>query len=123
MKIIESIKDWWNIYRHLKKGEHFSRKEKRIILKMIKLSRKMYFEEKSIIYRGLCIVLDEANYKVTGDVFFTISNKLRKVYHNPFYYESQGLKLEHTTGYWWDRKDRESRLKALDILEQAIIND
>lgn len=96
MEVLENIKDWWNVYRHLKKEEPF--------------------------YQGLCIILDRANYKITGDILYTVSKKL-KIYHNPLYYNSKGLKLKHEIGYWWDRKDRESRLKALSILEQAIIND
>ena len=123
MKIIENIKDWWNIYRHLKKGEHFSRREKIVILKMIKLSRLEYKEENSI-FRGLCVVLAHFEFIITNDYLETITNKLKLVYHNSLYYESQGLKcLKGNIGYWWDRKDRESRLKALDILEHAIIND
>lgn len=121
MKVLENIKYWWNVYRHLKDGEHFSRRKKRIILKMIRLSRLEYREEK-FIYKGLCLVLDSSEYKVTHNYFCVITKEL-SIYHNPSYYESQGLKVEHTWGYWWDRKDRESRLKALDILENAVIND
>lgn len=127
MKIIENIKDWWNIYRHLKKGEHFSRKEKRIILKMIKLSRIEYTEDHRI-YRGLCHALEDYEFRLTHDYTNYLTSKLSLLYHNPLYYEYQGLKcrkevLTNPIGYWWDRKDRESRLKALDILEYAIIND
>lgn len=122
MKILENIKYWWNVYRHLKDGEHFTRKTKRIILKMIKLSRLEYKEDKPL-YRGLCIILDSSEFKITHNYFCIITKKLSKYYHNPQYYESQGLKVERDYGYWWDRKDRESRLKALDILENAVIND
>ena len=127
MKIIENIKDQWNIYRHLKKGEHFSRREKIAILKMIKLSR-LEYKKRILFFSGLCIVLAHFEFIITNDYFETITNKLKLVYHNPLYYESQGLKclkgkIDNPIGYWWDRKDRESRLKALDILEHVIIND
>lgn len=121
MKILEDIKYWWNVYRHLKNGKHFTRKTKRIILKMIKLSRLEYKEGKPI-YRGLCIILDSSEFEITHNYFCIITKEL-SIYHNPKYYESQGLKVERDYGYWWDRKDRESRLKALDILENAVIND
>lgn len=51
-----------------------------------------------------------------------IMDLLKDTYHNINYYNSRGLATRNFL-FWWPLADRGSRLKALDILKQAIIND
>lgn len=50
-------------------------------------------------------------------------HKLKRHYHNPEFYISKGLNAWTDKLFWWPLHDSDSRIKAMDILEQAIIND
>lgn len=125
-KIIKFIKKQIFLYFHIKEGRYFSKSEKRKILKIIELSRKEIIATQfnSKYWRGTCTILAGNCYAILGRYETNIVyGKLEKFYHNPNYYKTHGLPVEREMAYWWDKDDRESRIKALDILKEAIIND
>lgn len=125
-KFTKFIKKQIFLYFHIKKGRYFSKSEKRKILKIIELSKKEIIETQfnSKYWRGTCTILADKCYTIFG-IHKTnlVYGKLKKIYHNPSYYKTHGLPVKREISYWWDKDDRESRLKALDILKEAIIND
>lgn len=100
-----------------KEGYKFTTKEKRVLLKAIKRVRIYYIEGHA---GGLCAALENSIY---ARGYRGLYNSLEATYHNREYYHAKGLRTYNYNGYWWPISDVESRLKALDILEQAIIND
>ena len=121
MNILEYIRKKL-FYFKLKKGKQFSKRDKRILLRAVELSKKEITETpEGTDCRGICTTLESNCIKITGTG--EIYSKLRESYHSPKYYRSKGLPVKHEIAYWWDRDDRKSRLKALDILREAIIND
>ena len=125
-KFTKFIKKQIFLYFHIKKGRYFSKSEKRKILKIIELSKKEIIETQfnSKYWRGTCTILADKCYAIFG-IHKTnlVYGKLKKIYHNPSYYKTHDLPVKREISYWWDKDDRESRLKALDILKEAIIND
>lgn len=103
--------------RSLKEGCTFTVKEKRILLRAIKRARKHYTDDN---IDGLCAVLINTIYK---QGYRGLYKALNYTYHTREYYNSKGLRSTNCLGYWWPIKDIKSRLKALDILKQAIIDD
>lgn len=125
----------------LKTGKHFSIEEKEAILSAIERAKKYYYEHNSIFAklgssRATCPLLSEGiqaylvrkyfdknridRIRALGDQLFT---KLKIHYHNPEFYISKGLETERDCLFWWHLHDTASRREALNILEQAIIND
>lgn len=98
-------------------GSNFTSEEKKAIINAINYARKELNEN---CVCGLCYLL--RNYLLYNKHSKCIYNVLKELYYNPEYYNLKGLKTEYLW-YWWPIKDKESRLKALDILEQAVIND
>ena len=127
-KFTKFIKNKSSYIFTLRKEDIFLNLKKRKILKIIELSKKEIIETQfnSKYWRGTCIILADKCYAIFG-IHKTnlVYGKLEKIYHNPSYYKTHGLsvKREREIAYWWDKDDRESRLKALDILKEAIIND
>ena len=125
----------------LKTGKHFSLEEKEVILSSIERAKRLYHWRNSIfanlvICRSTCPLLREGiqaylvrkyfdknridHIRALGDQLFT---KLKIHYHNPEFYISKGLETERDCLFWWPLHDTASRREALNILEQAIIND
>lgn len=96
----------------LRKGKTFSIREKKEILNLLD---EMYEKYDDGERHGMCFLLSE---NLTNIVF----DKLRKEYHNVDYYNQNGLKTIHG-GYWWKLSDCDSRMKATNILINAILND
>ena len=101
---------------NLKNGEHFTKKEKRIIIKAIKYTREFLLNN---YCEGICISLERSISKFDNGLY----NKLASIYHNPTFYCLNGIPIERTYGYWWNCGEVEPRIKALNVLEQAVIND
>lgn len=108
---------FYNLCDDLKEGSNFTIKEKRVLLKAIKQAREYYMQGNT---NGLCGLLSRNIY---NQGYLGLYKTLEHTYHTKEYYKSKGLKCGNYTHYWWPYRDIESRLKALDILEQAIIND
>lgn len=134
----------------LKTGEHFSIDEKEVMLYAITKAKDFYskYGLTDAATRASCPLLNEGiqayllkryvpkeasalreyiyNYKnkqnlrILGEQLFT---KLKLHYHNPEFYISKGLNAWTDKLFWWPLHDSDSRIKAMDILEQAIIND
>ena len=84
----------------IKEGKNFTRAEKKILLRAFSLAREERLSDD--LKRGLCpSIKNNMGYPVQSSVTY-----------------------EDTFGpYWWPLSDTTSRLRALDILKQAIIND
>ena len=123
-RIINYIKKQIFLYK-LKDGKYFNKYEKRKILKVIDLSKKELIETNiPLLCKGTCILLDKNCYVKFGYwEGLKVYSKITNIYHNPKYYKSKGLPVKREIAYWWDRSDIESRLMALEILREAIIND
>lgn len=105
----------------IKEGKNFTRAEKKMLLRAFSLAREERLSDD--LKRGLCQSIQyNMGYIVQSSVTY---DKLCALYHRPSYYNSHGLSTYEDTfrPYWWPLSDTTSRLKALDILEQAIIND
>lgn len=116
-------------------GKNFKKAEKEAVLSAIKhafdyYEYKAHFDSRimstcPLLYNGIesfvaKIMPVSQEYYVYIEILFT---KVRAHYHNPEFYQNKGLNTQQHSLFWWDLKDVESRLKAMDILEQAIIND
>lgn len=99
----------------IKRGKHFSINEKIHILKVIDHMENVYKDHREI---GMCIILKG---RLDSCIYFRLCN----LYHNPSYYDKMGLKvnLNDRYGYWWNLNDWESRLDAIKILRNTVIND
>lgn len=101
----------------LKEGHNFTVNEKGLIIKAIEYAREQYKTKN--VTNGLCAYLRLFLYAEGSKCIYVV---LRDLYHNPNYYRSEGLETGDLM-YWWELSDKTSRLKALDILERAILND
>lgn len=100
-------------------GSNFTSEEKEAIINAINYARKVYNSNDN--EHGLCALL--CKYLGNENLCNTYA-VLTELYHNRKYYNSKNLNTEYPPcGYWWPISDIKSRLKALDILEQAIIDD
>lgn len=126
----------------LKAGKHFSIEEKEAILSAIKYAKDYYNKMGPICKRATCPLLCDGlydylvkkylkeTYANRNYIIFNIRalnaqlfNKLKLLYHNPDFYISKGLDTNKNRTFWWSMYDKTSRCEALNILEQAIIND
>lgn len=122
----------------LKTGKHFSIEEKEAILSSIERARRHYYEHNYKLgsSRATCPLLREGiqaylvrkyfdKYRIyhSRALGYQLFTKLKIHYHNPEFYISKGLETERDCPFWWPLRDTASRREALNILEQAIIND
>lgn len=128
----------------LKTGKHFSIDEKVAILTAITETKDFYIKQGTTdaATRASCALLQGGihkyllrkyankpcgynirlleNLRILSEQLF---RKLKEHYHDPKFYISEGLMTYTDRLFWWDLHDSSSRIKAMDILKQAIIND
>lgn len=100
----------------LERGEHFSAKDKSILLNVLD-SLERFYEGCQEGY--MCTYLED---NLDRDLY----SILFKHYHNPRYYKANGIKLRPGFSIdtaWWRLDDLKSRIKATRLLKQAVIND
>lgn len=106
----------------LKKGKHFSVKQKIRILKAIDFTIEELEERekyKARVMYGMCSSL---KWNLDKETYCLLCN----LYHNPDYYRKMGVEIDNninTCGYWWDVSDVNHRLEASRVLKYAVIND
>ena len=121
----------------LENGKNFGADEKVMILYAIKNAKDYYTKVSTTQsqYRASCALLHEGilaylsrkyagqvpikDIRILSEQFF---NKLKLHYHNIKYYRSKGL-TTYDALFWWSLHDKHSRLIALVLLANAIIND
>lgn len=112
----------WKIFKKKSKfrtGSNFTSEEKKAIINAINYAREVYNSNDN--EHGLCALLYKYFY---SENMYNTYAVLTELYHNREYYNSKNLNAEYLPcGYWWPIGDIKSRLKALDILEKAVIND
>lgn len=106
----------------IKEGENFTKSEKKALLRAFAHIFEEYKQHNDIFDCGLCNILRVHICRYSS---YELYHRLCSLYHNPDYYNSQGLDTseESCSPFWWQLSDIDSRLEALNILEQAIIND
>ena len=117
--IAKILKKVWPANK-LKPGVTFTVEQKIVLLDAIKSVKKSYLKGST---GGTCFKLQEAleSYDYfAGNILF---NELCHKYHNPDFYLAHNLATGRMHGYWWPYDDSETRIMALDILKQAIIDD
>lgn len=124
--IAKILKKVWPANK-LKPGVTFTVEQKIVLLDAIRSVKKSYLKGD---VGGSCFKLQEAleSYDYfAGNILF---KELCHKYHNPDFYLAHGIAVEphgglqwHDGCYWWPYDDSETRIMALDILKQAIIDD
>lgn len=97
-----------------KNGKHFTRDEKEQILHLIRCyEEEVYWcQSHNCKCSGFCFYLN----------LFGRYEYLCALYHNRAFYSGK-TRLTVKNRYFWDRKDYNSRLKAIELLREAIIKD
>lgn len=95
-------------------GKNFTRKEKKQILRILNKYEEHIIkcEKENKECHGLCGYLQDSN------KYYTLCD----LYHNRDFYREH-TKVTTESRYYWRRKDYVSRMRAVQLLRDAVIND
>lgn len=112
MNILDWLKKFFR--KKIRDGKHFTYEEKNTILGLLDDCEAgvLYCEAHDCKCLGMCYHLK----------FFYRYDYLCELYHNRDFYRER-TKVTSDNLYFWGRKDYYSRLTAIEMLRDAIIND